>query len=268
MFIPTFDNSISIHAPTRGATRLISEGHSGYIYFNPRSHKGSDRIRRDLAVGKKISIHAPTRGATHGGGQGCWAEAISIHAPTRGATTMDCIKCQQKNTFQSTLPQGERQKNHKSGRRFLPISIHAPTRGATLGMPTVYYICYNFNPRSHKGSDRDRGGIAAVHDISIHAPTRGATISMMAFRASMRNFNPRSHKGSDRDRGGIAAVHDISIHAPTRGATAKSQVTARTMENFNPRSHKGSDLFSCFERVDYTYFNPRSHKGSDCMDPK
>ena len=224
VFIPTFDNSISIHAPTRGATRLISEGHSGYIYFNPRSHKGSDRIRRDLAVGKKISIHAPTRGATHGGGQGCWAEAISIHAPTRGATTMDCIKCQQKNTFQSTLPQGERQKNHKSGRRFLPISIHAPTRGATLGMPTVYYICYNFNPRSHKGSDRDRGG--------------------------------------------IAAVHDISIHAPTRGATAKSQVTARTMENFNPRSHKGSDLFSCFERVDYTYFNPRSHKGSDCMDPK
>ena len=163
VFIPTFDNSISIHAPTRGATRLISEGHSGYIYFNPRSHKGSDRIRRDLAVGKKISIHAPTRGATHGGGQGCWAEAISIHAPTRGATTMDCIKCQQKNTFQSTLPQGERQKNHKSGRRFLPISIHAPTRGATLGMPTVYYICYNFNPRSHKGSDGKEPGHRPDH---------------------------------------------------------------------------------------------------------
>ena len=128
MFIPTFDNSISIHAPTRGATRLISEGHSGYIYFNPRSHKGSDRIRRDLAVGKKISIHAPTRGATHGGGQGCWAEAISIHAPTRGATawiqkrsvprrfqsqgerhSIPYRRCKVWQ-FQSTLPQGERRK--------------------------------------------------------------------------------------------------------------------------------------------------------------
>ena len=61
---PMYYLSISIHAPTRGATR------SEYELEN--------RI--------PISIHAPTRGATHtemcySGGVG-----ISIHAPTRGAT--------------------------------------------------------------------------------------------------------------------------------------------------------------------------------------
>ena len=152
VFIPTFDNSISIHAPTRGATRLISEGHSGYIYFNPRSHKGSDRIRRDLAVGKKISIHAPTRGATHGGGQGCWAEAISIHAPTRGATETEVVS-PLSTIFQSTLPQGERRQRARSPPGPWKISIHAPTRGAT-------YLAVL------------KGWITL---ISIHAPTRGAT---------------------------------------------------------------------------------------------
>ena len=37
-------NTISIHAPTRGATVLF-DGKNGKInYFNPRSHKGSDQI--------------------------------------------------------------------------------------------------------------------------------------------------------------------------------------------------------------------------------
>ena len=78
---------VSIHAPTRGATRpsprpllgILSfnpRAHAGrdrpsprpllgYISFNPRAHAGRDR-RRDI-FGRSllpVSIHAPTRGAT------------------------------------------------------------------------------------------------------------------------------------------------------------------------------------------------------------
>ena len=122
------------------------------IYFNPRSHKGSDYTDRKSAKEHDISIHAPTRGATaklkmleeaavisiHAPTRGAtktqshWFDAakISIHAPTRGATERRERTKKSQNTFQSTLPQGER---------------HRPTKGRRQGC--------NFNPRSHKGSD-------------------------------------------------------------------------------------------------------------------
>ena len=37
---------ISIHAPTRGATGQIRCLRCGILHFNPRSHEGSDHIRR------------------------------------------------------------------------------------------------------------------------------------------------------------------------------------------------------------------------------
>ena len=78
--------SISIHAPTRGATRkqvrplleprrfqsTLPRGerpqyrtiiHS-IVYFNPRSHEGSDGNMLLQLLSTVISIHAPTRGAT------------------------------------------------------------------------------------------------------------------------------------------------------------------------------------------------------------
>ena len=57
--------SISIHAPTRGATCYRHIGTILHRYFNPRSYERSDLSTigciRILVV---ISIHAPTRGAT------------------------------------------------------------------------------------------------------------------------------------------------------------------------------------------------------------
>ena len=77
---------------------------------------------------------------------------ISIHAPTRGATAVE-------------NPVGI-----ISG-----ISIHAPTRGATQTDRIRDRQSYNFNPRSHEGSDYNVQLYAAAVTISIHAPTRGAT---------------------------------------------------------------------------------------------
>ena len=55
---------ISIHAPTRGATLYKSTIQHFQIYFNPRSHEGSDKVVERIETPVHISIHAPTRGAT------------------------------------------------------------------------------------------------------------------------------------------------------------------------------------------------------------
>ena len=77
--------------------------------FNPRSHKGSDKVGNTL----RESVF------------------ISIHAPTRGATVADLSEFWSGQRFQSTLPQGERQCGITLYGPPTDISIHAPTRGAT-----------------------------------------------------------------------------------------------------------------------------------------
>ena len=164
---------ISIHAPTRGATikRAISmpnlkfqstlpRGERLYVwvaghtiaYFNPRSHEGSDYIRR---AGNHIRCNFNPR--SHEGSDGCsdiadQVDYISIHAPTRGATALIAIGVALYK-FQSTLPRGERHFVLLITHTFIYISIHAPTRGATFSTENLVFRGFYFNPRSHEGSD-------------------------------------------------------------------------------------------------------------------
>ncbi|EEA81590.1 hypothetical protein CLONEX_02515 [[Clostridium] nexile DSM 1787] len=55
---------ISIHAPKRGATRVVACKTYDRRYFNPRFHEGSDKSDGTMLVLIIISIHASTRGAT------------------------------------------------------------------------------------------------------------------------------------------------------------------------------------------------------------
>ena len=57
---------ISIRAPTRGATHISPYKGCCHIYFNPRSHEGSDATMAYSRTAEIISIRAPTRGATFG----------------------------------------------------------------------------------------------------------------------------------------------------------------------------------------------------------
>ena len=123
---------ISIHAPTRGATQPYLHPVSLFRNFNPRSHEGSDDVTLKTPL-----LHS----------------AISIHAPTRGATLQDCFEALLR-IFQSTLPRGERLAVAGAFVKDLFISIHAPTRGATQSTPGNSNRSYNFNPRSHEGSDK------------------------------------------------------------------------------------------------------------------
>ena len=101
-------DSISIHAPTNGATK--------------RYHKNYTLI--------KISIHAPTNGATFVQWILEKVSRISIHAPTNGATTTS-TRVIIVDLFQSTLRRTERPSC--AARLVSPtfISIHAPTNGST-----------------------------------------------------------------------------------------------------------------------------------------
>ena len=78
---------ISIHAPTRGATRVCGLYRILNHDFNPRSHEGSDYLPVTVSGGNAISIHAPTRGAT-----------------------LVVLLLSRYSRFQSTLPRGERRK--------------------------------------------------------------------------------------------------------------------------------------------------------------
>ena len=189
--------SVSIHAPTQGATfgNSCSSNTFGFqstlprrerrysscgtylpsSRFNPRSRAGSDGRRAHHVSMAQVSIHAPARGATLSGSPVCSSSE-----------------------FQSTLPRGERR-----------VSRYTPQIGT-----------YCFNPRSRAGSDVDAPSYDADAKVSIHAPARGATCCRSFCRSLQISFNPRSRAGSDVTHCNLFKDSIVSIHAPARGATA------------------------------------------------
>ena len=165
--------SISILAPTRGATQFCSIRIVLFLISILAPTRGATTIIELVGKIQSISILAPTRGATqfpqkrrtfsfhfnprsHEGSDHFLCDShvnhvISILAPTRGATT-PVRNLHLNDAFQSSLPRGER--HHTAGRG----------RGAG-----------DFNPRSHEGSDNTKTGVLCNTFISILAPTRGAT---------------------------------------------------------------------------------------------
>ena len=125
--------TISIHAPTRGATSVGGPykviPHFISIHAPTR---GATYIGASKTFVRAISIHAPTRGATDPSPRIRMTHPISIHAPTRGATTIRRWHLCTKYLFQSTLPRGERHRPVLLSGGIYMISIHAPTRGATI----------------------------------------------------------------------------------------------------------------------------------------
>ena len=121
---------ISIHAPTRGATRTVS------------SPCFSSSFQSTLPRGERpIYLHHLT-----------FTARFQSTLP-RGERQNVSSLFQVPTSFQSTLPRGERRGNGKSSSSSSRISIHAPTRGATFIDHFTSEDSDNFNPRSHEGSD-------------------------------------------------------------------------------------------------------------------
>ena len=101
--------SVSIHAPTRGATK--SQGVSDIV--------------------ANVSIHAPTRGATRICASSLATISVSIHAPTRGATRQRSGITIASVCFNPRTHTGCDSNYDIVLGDFNKVSIHAPTRGAT-----------------------------------------------------------------------------------------------------------------------------------------
>ena len=210
-------NTISIHAPTRGATYngSVANGLSGISIHAPT--RGATPGFFLIAKFTYISIHAPTRGATFSLNEVLRCPDISIHAPTRGAT-VPASASHSSVVFQSTLPREER-----------PGSF-----------PAAVGLMLHFNPRSHERSDpvtlfcdyqggfqstlprEERPRFDAVCQVSASFQStlpREERQSSPRLSCQSYYFNPRSHERSDVSLVVTSIESAISIHAPTRGAT-------------------------------------------------
>ena len=79
--------TISIHAPTKGATSDASTAIVDITLISIHAPtKGATLSLRLCIPALSISIHAPTKGATISVPSGFTIFIISIHAPTKGAT--------------------------------------------------------------------------------------------------------------------------------------------------------------------------------------
>ena len=107
----------------------------GYKDFNPRSHEGSDQLIHTRATGRTDFNPRSHEGSDTIKILRSYANKISIRAPTRGATGV----------FTGNWKQAW-------------ISIRAPTRGATASAVEACNKAFDFNPRSHEGSDAISGG--------------------------------------------------------------------------------------------------------------
>ena len=121
--------TVSTHAPTKGATVPGSTPGLGAMSFNPRAHEGRDVDAWHIASTRRVSTHAPTKGATrlasgketpcnsfnprahegrdHTGQYPHPRESVSTHAPTKGATAVGMYKSAS-NSFQPTRPRRAR----------------------------------------------------------------------------------------------------------------------------------------------------------------
>ena len=143
---------ISIHAPTRGATRYTLRIVTMILHFNPRSHERSDEDSQKAIMqilnfnprshersdypfscgcvpGKDFNPRSHER-SDIANVHFLTSTPISIHAPTRGATGSTTPAAAPSTLFQSTLPREER----PSWCRYFPLLRY-------------------FNPRSHERSD-------------------------------------------------------------------------------------------------------------------
>jgi len=186
---------VSIHAPTRGATKRRASWLEtiGFQFTRPR---GARRFGLTISTRRSVSIHAPTRGATFFARR--IKKQVALFQFTRPRGARRCTKNSTSTAvmFQFTRPRGARLntlRRCRKDRRF-NSRAHAGRDALSIGEDMADVWFQFTRPR---GARRRQGRVFEGFDVSIHAPTRGATSCPC---------QPFSTAG-------------VSIHAPTRGAT-------------------------------------------------
>ncbi len=137
---------ISIHAPPRGATRIITRSRRRCPFqFTPlregrRAGDSGHRHRPD------ISIHAPPRGATASGAAGHARHRISIHAPPRGATSSTGMSCRPAHNFNSRPSARGDRTSYRSAQTCSYFNSRPSARGDAPKLLEVVIRKFQFTP--------------------------------------------------------------------------------------------------------------------------
>ena len=214
-FFCAFHITVSIHAPTRGATRQRSQ------------HQHTVRV----------SIHAPTRGATHQHGPPRHAADVSIHAPTRGATKIRG-RTGISRPFQSTHPRGVRPFTCFINQQVKSVSIHAPTRGATDSACAFRNTDARFNPRTHAGCDQGSGRSTSIRCAFQSTHPRGVRPARAENRmcsALFQSTHPRGVRQRARSWARGSLLFQSTHPRGVRPTSFARQNTERQFQSTHPR---------------------------------
>ena len=209
---------VSIHAPTRGATRTTSScaRTTRFQFTRPRGARQFLTPRYRIRRGFNSRAHAgrDAQGQDHLPRDG----RVSIHAPTRGATRNHQISQNRISEFQFTRPRGARHQTTVASWETRGFNSRAHA-GRDNTSPTFLPGMGRFNSRAHAGRDT----------------------------AACRPFSPPSPFQFTRPRGArpnelrLQVQLTVSIHAPTRGATLRTRRPGLSCPCFNSRAHAGRD---------------------------
>ena len=217
-----FSDTVSTHAPARGATCSVVAAQDNDLRFQLTRPRGARLVRAFAFAEPDLFQLTRPRGARpeliviDDLGKGFNSRAregrdrphpyayrgrqVSTHAPARGATVRSYAPQEDEEVSTHAPARGATRRRRRSRRR-LKVSTHAPARGATIA----------------------RAAEGPSSDVSTHAPARGATPSSSSSTTSAR----------------------VSTHAPARGATGPSAPCFRTPCGFNSRAREGRDCRRC-----------------------
>ena len=208
---------ISIHAPPRGATRMVCRRTVTVVFQFTPLREGRPVQSYQYTDAAKISIHAPPRGATF---LLCCTRGrhfISIHAPPRGATRRRSSWKSSGNFNSRPSARGDRSASPFAS--LPPISIHAPPRGATNVAAFSVVKLFYFNSRPSARGDRWASSRPSAWTAFQFTPLREGRLFKTKNRAMVEISIHAPPRGATQWRCNVASGIRISIHAPPRGAT-------------------------------------------------
>ena len=252
---------VSIHAPVRGATRVLAESRPASAFqfthpygVRPPVHVWTFRknwfqfthpygVRLKMLLRSRpvwyVSIHAPVRSATLRARRPGGAHHVSIHAPVRGATIIAA----------TLLPQRSFNSRTRTGYDMRIAPTPALYQSFNSRTRRVRLLVRSFDPRtSCSFNSRTRTGCDVVVNVPLmrivtfqftHPYGVRLSVGMNLLRRIKRFQFTHPYGVRLHAFGNLADVLNVSIHVPARGATRPSRNKAR-VRCFNSRTRTGA----------------------------
>ena len=236
-----FSDTVSTHAPARGATCSVVAAQDNDLRFQLTRPRGARLVRAFAFAEPDLFQLTRPRGARpeliviDDLGKGFNSRAregrdrphpyayrgrqVSTHAPARGATVRSYAPQEDEEVSTHAPARGATRRRRRSRRR-LKVSTHAPARGATIA----------------------RAAEGPSSDVSTHAPARGATGRLRPCRAAAWKFQLTRPRGARRFWLASMASTQCFNSRAREGRDRGGPHRCRSSVGFNSRAREGRDL--------------------------